>query len=64
MKAPCKNCDKRLIGCHASCTDYADYRSEMDRKKQERHLAAKTEIAIRDFNRENFRRYDGHLPKR
>ena len=22
MKNPCKDCEKRVVGCHASCEDY------------------------------------------
>ena len=29
-KAPCKNCDKREIGCHSSCRDYISYKEKAD----------------------------------
>lgn len=30
MKAPCKNCPDREIGCHASCPDYIAFRQYKD----------------------------------
>lgn len=27
INSPCKSCEKRFVGCHATCKDYEDYRS-------------------------------------
>jgi hypothetical protein len=27
MKAPCKDCDAREIGCHGKCEDYKHYKA-------------------------------------
>lgn len=32
--SPCKDCDKRFIGCHGSCDDYKVFRTELDRINQ------------------------------
>lgn len=31
MSAPCKDCTKRVLGCHSSCKDYAEYRKGIDK---------------------------------
>lgn len=28
--APCKDCEKRELGCHARCEDYKEYRKQQD----------------------------------
>lgn len=30
MNAPCKDCEKRAIGCHGTCPDYIKFRKERD----------------------------------
>jgi len=34
-RPPCKGCERRLIGCHALCADYKDWKKEHDRQKAE-----------------------------
>lgn len=29
MLAPCKDCTERFISCHATCTRYKDWKSEL-----------------------------------
>lgn len=40
--APCKDCERRFLGCHSECQDYIEYsreRNEMlDKKYQEKKL--------------------------
>jgi hypothetical protein len=31
MKAPCKDCPNRKVGCHSTCEKYLDYRKEVDK---------------------------------
>ncbi len=31
MKAPCKNCENRRVGCHGKCTTYSLYKDKVDR---------------------------------
>lgn len=31
---PCKNCQERSVGCHASCQKYKDWSDEQNRLKQ------------------------------
>lgn len=30
LKAPCKDCKKRQIGCHSVCSDYIAYNNERE----------------------------------
>ena len=32
MKAPCRNCEKRVLGCHDACPDYREYKLWAQRK--------------------------------
>lgn len=29
IKCPCKNCSRRVIGCHADCNEYKEWREEL-----------------------------------
>lgn len=31
MLSPCKDCERRKIGCHGSCPDYISYKEELDK---------------------------------
>jgi hypothetical protein len=33
MKAPCKGCEKRLIGCHALCPEFREFRKKLEEQK-------------------------------
>lgn len=33
MKAPCKDCDRRALGCHDHCEEYKEFRAEIERIK-------------------------------
>lgn len=37
---PCKDCEKRTVGCHAKCEVYTEWRSKMDDRRRERLLTA------------------------
>ena len=43
MKAPCKNCQHRSIGCHGKCDKYAQFRAYCDNTNAKRK-------AEKDFN--------------
>ena len=42
MKTPCKDCEKREVGCHSSCFDWKAYRLKKDEEYQ-RTLQARIE---------------------
>ena len=35
MKCPCKDCEKRYVGCHSKCSDYKDWSNYDKNKKAE-----------------------------
>ena len=40
MMAPCKNCEKRQLGCHATCEEYQafeDYKKKTSEEKIREH---------------------------
>ena len=44
MKAPCYNCEKRVLGCHGTCEDYKDFN-----KKNKTALGKKIEVAKKNY---------------
>lgn len=34
IKPPCKDCDRREIGCHSHCKEYKEYRRLIDARKE------------------------------
>lgn len=51
----CLNCEKRFLGCHASCDTYLNYRKRLDKIKEnkirEREKYKKSYIALRKLER-------------
>ena len=52
MKAPCKGCTRRVLGCHGDCTDYLAFKASNERTKENRDkynelLRYKREATIR-----------------
>ena len=41
LQAPCKDCEKRYLGCHSECADYIDYNNKQQKIRDER--AARSE---------------------
>ena len=36
MKAPCKGCADRKLGCHSSCEEYLEFRKAQDEINEQR----------------------------
>lgn len=34
MKTPCKDCDRRQIGCHSMCRDYMAWKDDFQKRKE------------------------------
>lgn len=50
MNAPCKDCKKRKLKCHAYCEDYREFRKERDgillkRKKEAEKISEQIECS-------------------
>lgn len=49
MLSPCMGCSKRNVGCHSSCTEYAEYKTEVENVNKARktfntsHMATVTQ---------------------
>ena len=39
-QAPCRDCDKRYLGCHSECADYIDYNNKQQKIRYERAARA------------------------
>lgn len=33
-KCSCKDCDKRVLGCHSTCADYISYKKELEDERK------------------------------
>ena len=50
MKSTCMVCEERVIGCHVTCNNYAEFRRKRDEIKENRRLASEDNI----FHTERF----------
>ena len=50
MRPPCRDCQERCVGCHDSCSRYAEYRAERDRLLEEKRLR----VDVREARRAAF----------
>lgn len=41
LQAPCKDCEKRYLGCHSECADYINYNNKQQKVRDE--MAARSE---------------------
>ena len=64
MKAPCKDCAEREVGCHGKCDRYQAYRAEIDARKSGIYANADSKSYVSDIRRRialrrmpNVRRY-------
>lgn len=37
MKNPCKDCEKRKLGCHGFCQEYQAWKAELDEVNRKRY---------------------------
>ena len=37
-KSPCKDCKKRVLGCHDTCPDYQNYKQNNDTIRKNRRI--------------------------
>ena len=58
-KSPCRNCDKRQVGCHSSCEDYIAFKNYLGEvKKANEHKRLQNDIF--SMAREQRRKYDNN----
>ena len=56
MTAPCKDCERRTVGCHSSCPEYQEFRLERDRINHEACLRNDTRIPLSRWMRRCIKR--------
>lgn len=47
IMSPCKECTDRCIGCHTTCGDYAEYKQELERRREEVKAENEKEAFVR-----------------
>lgn len=61
-QAPCRDCDKRYLGCHSECADYIDYNNKQQKIRDER--AARSEecqMIVKQINESRKRMTRGRI---
>lgn len=54
--APCKECPKRQVGCHAKCEDYKSWKAELDEyQKVQRGKRRAMQQLIDDMYRNSYK---------
>lgn len=43
MKPPCKNCERRFVGCHSKCSAFGEYLEQHEKEKATEMLNRKLE---------------------
>ena len=48
MISPCKECDRRVLGCHDGCEDYQQFRKWAQAKNERERAAKRSEYFYRE----------------
>lgn len=48
IKAPCKDCENRYVGCHDRCKKYQEYKKQSDEERENAHALKAEEMKILD----------------
>lgn len=56
MTAPCLNCPDRKVGCKIDCDRYADFRKQLDERKQAMDKERNKNKLINDFKVDTIRK--------
>ena len=52
MKAPCKDCPNRQVGCHSSCKAYQEFSAERESVREARLKQREESEFFRDMSRQ------------
>ena len=55
LKSPCKNCEDRVVGCHANCKSYIDWAKEHNEAKEKDRKEKIVDFAIRKVRRKRWK---------
>lgn len=59
LKAPCKGCADRHLGCHASCDRYIEYKTEHAKQQTFIRRLDEEDQAFRDYKEAKVKRLRG-----
>ena len=63
MRAPCKNCPERYVGCHAECEKYLEFYQSMRQLNAATQERKKADNALKDMTVKRANRIARHLRK-
>lgn len=46
---PCNNCERREVGCHAKCEDYAEYHRRLEIYREEQKKIKHKEVQLNGY---------------
>ena len=62
LQAPCKDCEKRYLGCHSECADYIDYNNKQQKIRDERMTRAEEcQMIVKQINESRKRMTRGRI---
>lgn len=64
MRAPCKDCKDRMIGCHSTCEKYQAYRLQQDEIARQRRIGVERQTNYLDYKHEKTKRLGGKHEQR
>lgn len=50
LKAPCKNCKNRVLGCHSTCEKYKEFYELNEQRKAEQDKAREIDLVLHSYN--------------
>lgn len=62
MTFPCKNCEKRTVGCHASCEPYLAVKSKHDANREQEYQEKYNNDLFRQMKNNAIKNMKGHKP--
>lgn len=61
LDSPCRGCTDRCMRCHSSCGRYAEYRKELERRRQEHRAVQEQYDLTMALTKELRRRVDNKI---
>ena len=55
MNIPCKDCDKRYLGCHSKCKDYFRFKVLMARADRKRKAEEEAFVEFKSYKKDRFK---------
>ena len=56
VKAPCKDCSERFVGCHTVCFEYAEYKQALEAEKERYRASKANEDSFFEYEKDRKRR--------